>query len=156
MPILHSRESTDLMKVTRNTDWENIRRKPVEFFAAFLPRSEISYLKAKTDAWYPITEQQAAFKLLSALSFQEEQQYRAISQKVKLDAMLNVDALKEDVNVLLILPAQAVATAQPSAAHFSEPDGSYHSGARADLAGSDQHAPYPDPWSDGYDQPALG
>ena len=101
---------------------------------------------------YPISEQQAAFKLLAALSFTEEQ-YRAISQKVKLDATLTVDALKDAVNTLLILPAQAVATAQPSAAHFAEPDGSNHSGARADLAGSDQHAPYPDSWYDGYDQP---
>ena len=150
--LLHSRESTDLMKVTRNTDWENFRRKPAESFAAFLPRWEISYIKAKTDALYPISEQQAAFKLLAALSFTEEQ-YRAISQKVKLDATLTVDALKDAVNTLLILPAQAVATAQPSAAHFAEPDGSNHSGARADLAGSDQHAPYPDSWYDGYDQP---
>ena len=134
--LLHSRESTDLMKVTRNTDWEIFRRKPAESFAAFLPRWEISYIKAKTDALYQISEQQAAFKLLAALSFTEEQ-YRAISQKVKLDATLTVDALKDAVNTLLILPAQAVATAQPSAAHFAEPDGSNHSSARADLAGSD-------------------
>ena len=70
--LLHSRESTDLMKVTRNTDWENFRRKPAESFAAFLPRWEISYIKAKTDALYQISEQQAAFKLLAALSFTEE------------------------------------------------------------------------------------
>ena len=81
--LLH--EDHSISRVCRYQQWKNVQRKSNESFKQVLTRWMVFYQRVKTDELFEISAPQAAYELLFAFGFTENQ-FVTISQKVNQKA----------------------------------------------------------------------
>ena len=114
-----TKEGDPLLKTLRYQEWLHMRRTRGESISAYITRWTVTYNRAKGEAPFPISEQQAAYGLYLSFGFNEEEA-RSMSVLLTLDDKLTVKAVTDAVTRCQIVP-KAAAQASASGNSRSHP-----------------------------------
>ena len=133
-----TKEGDPLIKIMRYREWLHMRRSHGEPISAYITRWTVCYNRAKSDAPFDISEQQAAYGLYLSFGFTEDES-RSMSLLLKLDDSLTVKTVTDAVTRCQIVP-KAAAQASASGNSRSQPSFAAIAEEEPDLWNSDTNS----------------